>query len=231
MPFSPLVERAAELAAEWHDGTYRKSRWRDVPFAVPADEPPVRVPVVAHLAVVATTVQRAGWEEVVVAAAFLHDVLEDRNRYGDRMTPQRLAELVGPEVAALVVDVTEPRAEGGGALPWRVRKEAYLARLRQAPDAAVAVALADKLHNLWTVRQGLEAGRDPFTPAPGRRPLSAGPEAQRWFFRAVLELAAGRPDPRLEPLREALRAELERFERALEAPGHAVTSASADGPP
>ena len=43
--FSPLVEQAIELAAQWHDSTYRKSRWRDPAFD-PPDEAVLRVPVV-----------------------------------------------------------------------------------------------------------------------------------------------------------------------------------------
>ena len=35
--FSPLVEQAIELAAQWHDSTYRKSRWRDPAFDLPEE--------------------------------------------------------------------------------------------------------------------------------------------------------------------------------------------------
>jgi hypothetical protein len=51
------------------------------------------------------------------------------------------------------------------------------------------------------------------------RPLSAGPEAQRRFFHAVLDASAAHTDPRLEPPRSALRAELARFERLTGAAG------------
>src|SRR5690554_6844601 len=81
-PFSPIIEQATELAAQWHDGTYRKSRWREEAFRVPEGEK-LLVPAITHVTTVAMIVQRAGWDDITVAAAFLHDILEDPNRYGD----------------------------------------------------------------------------------------------------------------------------------------------------
>jgi hypothetical protein len=211
--FSPLVERAIELSAEWHEGTYRKGRWREEPFEAPLDEI-LHVPMIAHVTAVALTVQRAGWEDEVVAAAFLHDVLEDRNRFRQGMAPERLAALVGEEVTALVAAVTEPkRDDAGEPLPWRLRKEAYLCTLAAGPPGAAAISLADKLHNVWTMSESLAGGIDVFTSAPNRRALSAGPEAQRWFFRAVLDATRCHDDPRLAPMRARLDEEIARFER------------------
>jgi len=211
--FSPLIERAIELSAEWHDQTYRKSRWREEPFELPP-EVVLHVPMMAHVTAVALTVQRAGWEDEVVAAAFLHDVLEDSNRFRQGMAHGRLAALVGVEVAALVAAVTEPkRDDAGSPLPWRVRKEAYLATLAAGPPGASAISLADKLHNVWTMAEALAAGVPIFVPAPNRRALSAGPGEQRWFLRAVLDATRRHSDPRLEPMRARLDEEIARFER------------------
>lgn len=214
MIFSPMVERAIELAAEWHDRTYRKSRWRPHPFDAPAGEEAGRIPVMAHVTAVALSTLRAGWEDEVVAAAFLHDVLEDRNRFGDHMTERSLETLMGEEVTVLVQGVTEPKfGDDGKPLPWRQRKETYLDTLQAAPVGALAISLADKLHNAWTMAQGLEAGSDIFTPGRGRTALSAGPVDQLWFYRAVLTASQAAEDPRLPPMREALDAEVARFAR------------------
>ena len=59
----------------------------------------------------------------------------------------------------------------------------------------------------------LEADVDVFTPAPGRRALSAGPEEQAWFFHAVLGATRVHDDPRLDPMRARLAEEIEQFER------------------
>lgn len=212
--FSPLVERATELAAEWHDRTYRKGRWRAPAFAHPG-EAGVRVPTMAHLTTVALTVQRAGWPETVVAAAFLHDILEDASAHDARFERDVLREAVGAEVTRLVEAVTEQKRDAEGRpRSWRARKEGYVAHLRdEAPPGAVAISLADKLHNLWTMCSGLEAGAEIFADGPQRTGLSAGPQQQQWFHRAVLAASRHAHDARLVSLRERLEEELERFER------------------
>lgn len=212
--FSPLVERAVEAAAEWHDATYRKGRWRDPVVEAPDGTAP-RVPAMAHVTAVALTVQRAGWNDEAVAAAFLHDALEDANRYGHALTPATLAALVGERVARIVEAVTEPKRDATGAwLPWRVRKETYLERLAAGPEEAAAVSLADKLHNAYSMASSLETGVDIFTDGPGRRALSAGPEDQRWFFSEALDVTRRHADPRLVPMRERLAEEVARFATA-----------------
>ena len=206
--FSPLVERAIETAAEWHDGTYRKGRWS----SPCVEDPASRVPAMAHVTTVALTVQRAGWPDEAVAAAFLHDALEDPDRAGRRFTRAAMAERVGEAVTRIVEAVSEPQLDPDGRrLPWRERKETYLARLADGPVEAVAVSLADKLHNAYAMASSLEAGVDIFCDAPGRRALSAGPDAQRWFFDAVVGVSRQRDDARLAPMRERLVEEVGRF--------------------
>jgi (p)ppGpp synthase/HD superfamily hydrolase len=218
-PLPEIIERAVELAAEWHEGTYRKSRWRQAPFE-PPPEVVLQVPVMAHVTAVALAVQRTGWPDHVVAAAFLHDVLEDRNRFGDAMPRDMLVAEVGEEVAALVEVVSEPRRDAAGRpLPWRMRKDSYLAQLQRGPAEATAISLADKIHNAWTMNESLAAGVDIFEDAPGRRALSEGPAAQLWFFRSVLG-ATDRPDPRMAALRIQLEQQVARFEQLIGALAH-----------
>lgn len=211
--FSILLEHAIELSAQWHDQTYRKKRWRDEPFEVPAHVI-LRVPVIAHVTAVAVTVQRAGWDDAVVAAAFLHDVLEDTNRYGETMRSEELRELLGEDVLRHVREVTEKQFdENDEPLDWRVRKEAYLAQLSDASPGSAAISLADKLHNLWSINQGLARGVNVFKENEHGRGLSYGPEEQLWFYEAVLEATGPHDDPRLEPMRDRLRDEIESFRK------------------
>ena len=215
--FSPLVERAIELAAEWHEGTYRKGRWRDT-ICVPPDASVARVPTMAHVTTVALTVDRAGWDEHAVAAAFLHDALEDADRWNRDLDRDELAAHVGETVVRIIEAVSEPQRDAEGArLPWRVRKEAYLASLAAGPVEASAVALADKLHNTYSIASSLEAGVDVFQTAPGRQALSAGPESQLWFLRAAVEATEPHADVRLVPMRIRVREEIARLERAVSA--------------
>lgn len=213
-PFSPLIEQAIELAAQWHDQTYRKSEsWREPAFELPDGEP-LRTPVMAHVTAVAMTVQRAGFEDEVVAAAFLHDVLEDANRYQRAFRFDELIQVVGGVVAELVNEVTERKLdEMGVARSWAARKADYVEHLRDASTGAVAISLADKLHNLWSLNQTLEKDRELFTGRGGSGPFNAGPGDSLRFFEDVLKASMLCRDARLKPLQDAVSAELHRFRR------------------
>lgn len=207
--FRPVIEHAIELSAQWHDGTYRKGAWRDPAFEVPEGEE-VQIPVIAHLAAVASIVRRAGWGEETVAAAYLHDAIEDMNRHGQRLRRKQLRDAVGAEVARLVAQVSEQKLDDDGQMrPWRARKEDYLDSIRAGRPDAAAISLADKVHNLWSITQSLEAGEDIFAA------LSGDAEAQQWFHEAVLEASTHHDDPRLDPMRERLQTELDRYEAVL----------------
>lgn len=215
--FVPIVEHAIELASQWHAGTYRKSSWREAPFTIlegdDGEEAEPRVPVISHLAAVASTVQRAGWEPAVVAAAYLHDVIEDPSRHGERMSRDELAGIIGEEVAELVAQVSETKFDAqGNERPWKDRKIGYLKQLRAARSGAVAISLADKIHNLWSMNQSLERGVPIFTEGKNRTAMSGGPDRQLWFYRAVLDATRAHTDDRLPPLRSRLQSELDRFE-------------------
>lgn len=213
--FSPLIELAVELSSQWHDGTYRKARWRDELFESPDDEF-LGVPVMSHVTNVALLVQRAGWDDVSVAGAFLHDVIEDANRFGSELTPQDLAGTIGPAVTEKVLEVTEQRYDTKGRRrAWRVRKEDYIDRLQTCSDGSMAISLADKLHNCWSMNEAIKRGVNIFENGPNRRKLSKGPDLQIWFFREVLAASVAHKDARLNGLRFALEAEINRFERLV----------------
>ncbi len=209
--FSSLIEHALEVSAQWHDRTYRKGRWRNPAFVVPTDEH-LPVPVIAHVTAVAFTLQRAGWTDEAVAAGLLHDVLEDRNFWGDHMSFENLEALMGTRVAELVAHVSERKYdEVGNRLGWRERKDDYVKGLREAPAEAIAISLADKLHNLWSINESLDRGVDVFEDGENRKGLGAGPQEQDWFFEEVIMISRQHEDERLTPIRNSLENELRRF--------------------
>ena len=126
-PELAALDPAVEFAERWHGEQTR-----------PAGEPYAE-----HLLeVVCVLVEAVGSTDVdVLRAAVLHDVVEDtacalaevRERFGDR-------------VAELVDWVTKP-APAAGETRAEVRA-AYLARLRDAPEDALLVKLADRLSNV-----------------------------------------------------------------------------------
>jgi len=210
--FSPLIELAIELASEWHQGQHRKGRWRPPTFEYEKTEGDVKVPVMAHLTSVASIVQRAGWPDPVVAAAYLHDILEDKNREKRYYSEADLVETVGEEVAGYVKTLTETkRRPDGSHIPWRERKDEYIAQIRNGSPGAAGISLADKLHNLWTMNQSLDLGINIFSDEGGRKGLSAGPDRQKWFYETVLDATRAQEDPRLPPMRTRLQREIDRF--------------------
>lgn len=132
-PFSPLVERAIRVAADGHRKQLRKGS--DIPY-------------LAHPAAVALLLARTGFDDDhVLAAAFLHDVVEDTD-----YTIEQLAAEFPPEVVEIVNALSEQKTDESGAKrPWKDRKRDHLEVIRGASVDAKAVALADKLHNLGTM--------------------------------------------------------------------------------
>lgn len=209
--FSPLIEQAIELSAQWHDRTYRKKRWRDAPFDVPPHEI-LRVPVHAHVTAVGITMQRAGWHDEPVAASFLHDVLEDANRYGRQMRTEELREALGDVVVRHVLDVTEEFVGvDGKPILWKERKMRYVAQVRAGLPGSAAISLADKIHNLWSINQGLATDVPVFQTDDQGRGLSFGPSEQLWFHEEVVDATEVHDDPRLVPMRDRLRSEIDAF--------------------
>ena len=88
-------------------------------------------------------------DQDVLVAAILHDVVEDT-----ATSDEEVREAFGAGVAGLVAWVTKPEAAGDAA------RLAYLGSLREAPDDAVLLKLADRLSNV----QRLDTH-----PRPGKR--------------------------------------------------------------
>ncbi len=138
MFFSAVVNRALEIAAVAHEGHYRKN-------------PGEKIPYVSHAVMVGYLLQKAGYDEDVVTAGILHDVLEDTH-----YPRERLIQEFGDQIVEWVEWVTERDKS----LPWERRKENYLRQLMDAPPEAIAVAVADKIHNLQSILAAVKRGED-----------------------------------------------------------------------
>lgn len=123
--YSALIHDAMEFAAEKHDGQYRKN--------------PDTIPYISHPAAVGIILAQADFDEEVIAASLLHDMLEDCG-----VTHQQLADRFGEHVATLVQQVTEQK----DVKDWIERKRLYREGLKNAELDALAIACADHLHNV-----------------------------------------------------------------------------------
>ena len=77
----------------------------------------------------------------LVIAALLHDTVEDTNT-----SPRELAERFGPDVAALVAEVTDDKS-----LPKQVRKRLQVENAPKKSVRAQMIKLADKISNLRSI--------------------------------------------------------------------------------
>lgn len=113
------------------------------------------MPYIAHPFGVALILDRYGFPEDVVIAGLLHDVVEDAD-----ISLETVRQQFGDAVTEIVAAVSERKTDDSGMKrPWADRKRDFLATVATAPVEARAVAVADKLHNLASIRFDLEAGR------------------------------------------------------------------------
>lgn len=124
-----LLKRALDWAAVWHRDHRRKYPGADVPY-------------VSHLAGVAITLARHGFDDEVVAAGALHDSIEDAS-----VTFEELERRFSRRVAELV----QHASEEDKSLSWEERKAAYVAKFAHKPWEAQAITLADKLDNFRSI--------------------------------------------------------------------------------
>ena len=123
-----LVE-AVKLASKLH------SRQRKKKSIVP------NIPYMGHLMEVAGTVQANGGDETTVAAALLHDAIEDQGAEAR----EQIRDTLGQEVLDIVEACTE--SETFPKPPWSERKAAYLSLIDAASLQVLLVIVADKLQN------------------------------------------------------------------------------------
>ena len=178
-PFHASVEKALRVAYAAHAGQTRKGLGG--------------APYFTHPAHVALVLARLGFDDVVVAAALLHDVVEDVEDW----TLERVEREFGPDVRAIVAELTEDKSR-----TWAERKADGVARARTMSPAAATVKAADVLHNVRCLVDDLRAADDSEVVWRAFRGGREGTVAMS--VKLVSELER-RVDPRLgRALREAL---------------------------
>lgn len=135
----PLYERAVVFAAAAHRGTTRKGS---------------RIPYLSHPVEAASIVAEMTDDEELIAAAVLHDVVEDTD-----VTVEELRACFGERIAFYVQGETEnKRRELPPESTWMVRKQETIAFLRERADRnAKKLALADKLSNLRSIARDVDS--------------------------------------------------------------------------
>jgi (p)ppGpp synthase/HD superfamily hydrolase len=171
----PLTRRALMFAAARHEGQRRE-----------ADH----APFILHPLEVAQLLRGRAYRDEVVAAAVLHDIVEDT-----AVEPAELERRFGSEVARLVDSVTEPVGNGS----YRERKARLRDSIATAGEDALTIYAADKVAKTRELRMTLArvAGTEP------------DPEQLHHYWASLSLLETGLP---AHPLVQQLRFELEALE-------------------
>jgi (p)ppGpp synthase/HD superfamily hydrolase len=163
-----LVQRAEAYAARAHREDMRKG---------------TTVPYVSHLWSVAALVLEHGGDDAQVAAALLHDVVED---HGGRGRLEDVRREFGDDIAHMVEALSDSMVDtdaGETKRPWRERKEDYLARLADDDDRVLLVSACDKLHNARSVLTDLRQHGD----GTWLRFTQADASQQLWYYRSLVD--------------------------------------------
>lgn len=165
MPYGKKFEEALPYTARLHRDQTRKGT--DTPY-------------VTHLLAVAAIVGENGGTEDETVAALLHNAPEDR---GGRERLEDIRERFGDVVERIVDGCTDTYENPKPA--WRPRKEAYVARVAQAPPSVQLVSAADKLHNARSILADLRALGDELWDR-----FTGGKDGTLWYYRALVEAYA-----------------------------------------
>ena len=137
MVFSGRVEAALRVCLCAHADQVRRGS-PDTPYAV-------------HPIQIALLAARLGEEDDVLIAALLHDVPEDC----DGWDVSRIEAEFGARVAGIVDELSEDKSR-----TWEERKRDGIERVAGFSPEALRVKVLDKLHNLSSLADQLEAASD-----------------------------------------------------------------------
>ena len=161
-----LVSEAIIFATKAHDGMRRKKN----------DSPYILHPMEAAIIVGSMTN-----DQNLIAAAALHDVVEDAD-----ISIEEIEEKFGKRVRELVGSETEDkRADLPPAETWRIRKEESLAVLKNTDDIAVLIVwIGDKLANMRSIYRDWKVEGD----AMWQRFNQKDVNEQAWYYRSIADL-------------------------------------------
>lgn len=155
-----------------------------------------RTPYISHPYRVAMTLKAAGYENDVVIAGLLHDVVEDTDG-----TLVEIKNLFGEQVEELVGYATEPKKT----IPWEERKQHTIDGIKNASLHAKVVVCADKIDNLQSI---LESER--LLGTVMWESFQRGRDSQKWYYQSMYASLIYGIDDKVRP------ALFEQFKRLLD---------------
>lgn len=161
-----IYERAVAFASRAHAGQKRKNGGEYI----------------LHPLETAAIVRTMTDDKEVLAAAVLHDTVEDTP-----VTAEEIKELFGERVAELVAHETENKRSGVAPdETWKIRKTESLAVLKDSDTASKMLWLGDKLSNMRSLARDYRTIGE----AVFGRFHEKDPKEQYWYFATVLKYLA-----------------------------------------
>ncbi len=165
MEGNDILDKAIIFATNAHSGSFRKG---------------TNLPYIVHPMEVASIVSTMTDDRSVMAAAMLHDTVEDTNTTIDDIRRE-----FGDKVADLVSSESENKRED---LPsgdtWKIRKQETVARLKnESSKEAKMIALGDKLSNMRAIWRDYATIGDKLW----ERFNQSDPHEILWYYSAVAE--------------------------------------------
>ena len=151
--------KALKFAIEAHNNQVRKTE--------------VDKPIIIHPINVGNIVKSYGFDSNVVAASYLHDVIEDT-----KYTKEDILEIFGDDITSLVMGNTEPDKT----LSWEERKQHTIDNVKNLDLRHKAVVCADKISNLEDLRILFEKKQNYDFSAFNR-----GFEKTKWYYENVYQ--------------------------------------------
>ena len=166
-----VIERAIRFAAEAHKGAVRKGNG---------------YPYIIHPVETMGIVSEITDDPDVIAAAALHDVLEDT-----QTTPEELSARFGEKITHLVLMESEDKRSGRPKnQTWKIRKTENLRRELSAPLDAKKIMLADKISNLRATLEDYRISGDSVWEKFNMRDRNE----QEWYYRSVANVLSDLSD-------------------------------------
>lgn len=140
------------------------------------------LPYIIHPVGVAFILSQFTDDPDTLIAGLLHDVLEDVPDY----TAEDMSRDFGEKITSIVKEVSEekdPNEPKEKRLPWKVRKEKYLAHLEHASEEAMMVSCADKIHNLVSMMSAYKEQGDALWSK-----FNSPQDEKLWFYGEVLNI-------------------------------------------
>lgn len=160
-----LLNEAIVFAVNAHNGMHRKGN---------------NSPYILHPMETAVIVSTMTADPEIIAAAVLHDVLEDT-----AASTEDLIERFGPRVCELVVAETEDKRRSQPAeQTWLVRKQESIDFLRSCSDVAIKmICIGDKLSNLRSIYRDLSQSGSVIWDRFNQK----DPEMHHWYHRSIAD--------------------------------------------